>query len=1435
MTIESLPAHIPEKVGPYRITGLFGQGEMGWVLRALPPSGDEVALKVIRPDRPLGREQFVRFKREFRALSRLEHRNVVRAIDLGNDSGLLYFAMEAIEGQDLLAWLAECPEGPARLAPIVDLFLQMASALYYVHTRGLIHRDLKPSNVMVTRDGLLKITDFGLAREAESPDATREGLIVGTVAYMAPEQVSARRDIDHRADLYAMGGMLFQALCGRLPFEQRALTALLQAHLTETPPDPRQYAPWTPPELSEVVLELLAKSPSLRPSTGRSVHERLRQVLKFSDQAPASTKSKWVSSELLERPADVIFRSVLSGRDPELAELATHLESLSEDHGSVLLLRGEAGVGKSRLVQETIQMARWDGARVLTGSHREGEGLGYGGLTEIMNEVSRILARLDEPARRDLLRNDARVLGQVFPQLSDLPGVAEMPEPPKLPTRKAQQRLIGALAHLFDGLAKRRRLLVVLEDIQWAGVETVFLLDELAKTTTTPMVVLATYRSRELSENHPVESAIRRMLATSAVRPMDLAPLSGNALESLLASILGQGVVDAPLLEHVAQVSGGNPFFAEELVRSLLVTGVLAESPEGSVEIHGELDSTALPSTLSDVLSRRLADLSAEELQVVRFLAIANDTPSFDLLLAASGLDEDPLLDLVDSLVRRQLIEEMSHGFRFRHDLLRAAVQANVGSARARRTHRKLATAIQEVHGEESESWRLALGRHLRDAGDPDSAHPHLIAAALHAHDNLRLLDAIDLFGEAQAIGELELTQLSTLGRLEMGAGRTAEARSTAKELMARALEEDQPGAQASSHMLLAHLDHRAAEDETAREHLESAIATLRELPPLSSLADALRMLGELDMRRGSYTTARPHIEESVTVARKTEDQAIEASSLRTLGRLHRIRGQITEAVEHCESALRIDDELQDLRGRARSLAELGKAYCMAGELEAAQPRLEEAAEVLEAHGDMLPACGAIYALGHAQIQQGRLEQARSSLDRALAIARSRRLRSMEVMILAATGELEQAAGSLDRAERSLKQALETADSYQMADAKAACTLSLGEIAGSRGHWIEALTMAQKAGERFQALERIDGLSQARVLEAMSLAACGRTREGLTAAQAGVDLTTAAKLPGVRAAALRLTGALLARLGHSDQARDALDQALESAAEERSATARISALVQRATLELRLGGWAEVLGALTEARRLESSTSAENEIHAISVLRGQVSQALGDYTEAAGRLERAAEKAFASGFIPHGLEPTLSLAQIRIRQKRLDEARACLDKCNQQHPVVPGSPSPKDCVSTSWLRGRRDLVVAELALARGDSSDAAEAIERAMGAANSDENCHLSAQAHVLAGRVHLAAVPPRGSEALEKFEAALSLARRLESKRLLWHASTLAALAALECGRTDAARTHAIQAAATFEAQVEHLPRGGSYRASFASTREVQDLRLVIQRIREI
>jgi serine/threonine-protein kinase len=262
-----------ETCGPYRVEELLGEGGMGLVYRATAPDGQIVALKLVKGEIAKDDVFRRRFDREARTAARVGHPNVVPVVDTGEHNGIPYMAQQFITGGSLESRIKR--DGKLSLDLALDVCVQVAEGLDAMHAEGLIHRDVKPANILLDEQDKAYITDFGLMKDREASVLTRPGQALGSMDYMAPEQIRGE-EVTAQSDVYALGCVMCECLSGQAPFADRQGMRILWAHLQEAPPDPLAERPDVPADVGWAVLRALEKEPEKRPPTATAYAQIVR-------------------------------------------------------------------------------------------------------------------------------------------------------------------------------------------------------------------------------------------------------------------------------------------------------------------------------------------------------------------------------------------------------------------------------------------------------------------------------------------------------------------------------------------------------------------------------------------------------------------------------------------------------------------------------------------------------------------------------------------------------------------------------------------------------------------------------------------------------------------------------------------------------------------------------------------------------------------------------------------------------------------------------------------------------------------------------------------------------------------------------------------------------------------------------------------------------
>ncbi len=493
-------ADAPELIaGRYRVEGFLGRGGRKRVYRARDTaSGDcEVAVAVFDTE---GIEETVlaRARREAQAMGKLgEHPHIVRILDSGEEDRVPFIVSEYVGGGDLASLLDDCDGRRLEIDRALAIAVDVCRALEHAHARGIIHRDLKPANVWLGDDDTARLGDFGLATTDRRSREAVEGMLVGTVNYLPPEQALGRSS-DERSDVYSLGAMLYELLTGEPPFPGEDAVAIIGQHLNAQPVAPSLHRSEISPAIDRLVLRLLAKSPDDRPQTAAEA----RRAIEAAASAPAEEPV-----DEPENPLSKLAGGVFVGRDAELDQMRTSLEDSLTGQGRLLLLSGDPGIGKTRTAEQLATYAGVRGARVYWGRCQESEGQPpYWPWSEALRSY---VLEADPVGLRWQLGSRAADVAAIVPELADRLG--DLGEPPDMETEQARFRLFDSFAGFLAGASSDRPMVIVLDDLHWADEPSLLLLRFVARRLAgTGLLLIGTYAtSSSVATTHsPTRSAI---------------------------------------------------------------------------------------------------------------------------------------------------------------------------------------------------------------------------------------------------------------------------------------------------------------------------------------------------------------------------------------------------------------------------------------------------------------------------------------------------------------------------------------------------------------------------------------------------------------------------------------------------------------------------------------------------------------------------------------------------------------------------------------------------------------------------------------------------------------------------------------------------------------------------------------------------------------
>ena len=1025
------------QLGPYRIDRELGSGGMGKVYAArtvrraagLEPD-TAVALKVVHAHLLDTEGFFTRFLREGEIGKSVVQENVVRTY--GCDSlthegrRVDFLVMEYVAGQTLRELLAELGRVPEELCRHIGR--EIAKGLAAIHAVGVIHRDMKPENVLITGDHVVKVMDLGVARlQDEALRLSQTGAFVGSLHYAAPECFSeGGKHVDQRADLHALGLVLYELACGVNPYLADDVAQILRKVLHEEPRRLGDINPQLSPFFEEVVHNLLAKKPDERIADAATL---LAVLEEGESSAWWKSRSKTIRAET-HRPLRRIRiprETAVYGRESELATLRGLYEQARSGDGQVVVIEGEAGIGKSRVVDELIAHLQRVGEDLnfLFGSYPpSGAASAAGAFSTAFREQFGAEGSASYLVQTPLLvpAFDALLSGDGTPN-----GVQAL----------TKDSLQTCFVHALRGLGAERTTVLLIDDMHFATEDARALFTSLATAVPGHRVLLIGTTRPGIDEKWL--AGLTRLPQTSQMTlhrlgPKDLAQLLGDSLksEALALSLAGQ----------IGLKSDGNPFFVFEIIRGLRDGQFLTQRDDGTWVSTRVIDDIKIPSSILDLVNARVADLTEDERNVVDVASCWGFEFDPGVVGDVLGMARIPLLRMLGQIERRhRLVRASGRTFTFDHHQAQEALYGSLSELLREEYHAALADALETrtkaaekapealggalcadlcehflkgAQGERALRYLEAAHAHLTTGylneaavrlGEQALAVPDLLSGVPRARALLRLAGGLNVLGRrsreeecareaevlAEAAGDDDLRRqaASALGRLFYVTSRGAEADASYRRALEIAEARGDRDAAAGATMNLGSSAYRMGRLDEAREQYERALGMCREIGDRQGEAAATGNLGNVFHSEGRHAQAGEQYERALAIYKEIGNLSREAIFTTNLGIACKCLGRLSEAREHYGRALAIDREIGDRDGEAVALMNVGPLWHALGDLSRARETLLAAVAICREIGATYPEGYGLLDLGHLADEEGDSAEALRLMEESLALRRT--------------------------------------------------------------------------------------------------------------------------------------------------------------------------------------------------------------------------------------------------------------------------------------------------------------------------------------------------------------------------------------------------------------------------------------------------------------
>jgi len=931
--------------GRYQVKRFLGEGGMKKVYLATDTLLDrDVAFALIKTE-GLDDVSRTRITREAQAMGRLgSHPHIVTVFDLGEEQTQPFMVTELMGGGDVEGVIEDAVDHKLSLEQAINITRETCRGLEFAHSRGIVHRDLKPGNVWLTADGVAKIGDFGLAVAIDRSRLTTEGMMVGTVSYMPPEQAMGGA-VTPKSDLYSLGAMLYEMVTGRPPFLGDDSVAIIGQHINTPPVAPSWHNPQCPRPLEALILRLLAKDPAERPDSASDVLSALDGV---------DLTDVFVGEEDDAHALDSLAGGVFVGRQREMGELKACLEDALSGRGRLVTLVGEPGIGKTRTAQELATYAGLRGAQVLWGRCYEEQGVPpYWPWVQAIRSYVR--EKDPEQLRSEMGAGAADIAEMVSDVKERLP---DLGPPPQLDSpEQARFRLFDSISAFLKSASQKQPLVLVLDDLHWADQPSLLLLQFVARELGGARVLLVgTYRDMELSRQHPLAETLGELTRERLFQRVLLRGLSQQDVGRFVEVVTGI-VPPSGLTQAVYTQTEGNPLFVTEVVRLLVQEGELTQ------ERSGDRDSwtVRIPEGIREVIGRRLNRLSQRCNETLTIASVIGREFTLEQLKPlVDDTTEDRLLETLEEALSARVIEELTQAvgrYQFTHALIQETLTEELTLTRRVRMHARIAETMETMYGSEAEAHAAELAHHFAEA-EAILGTEKLVKYSLLAGEkglaSFAWEEALDHFQRGLSVREgkkidtqlaglyfgMGRAQAATFGRRQITMA--VDALSKAFEYYAELGEVDRAVAVAE-YPLYSPLGYRSGVTQLIARGLELVA------PDSHRAGNLYSRYGEyLQTEMGNYEEAQQAFKQALAIAQREGDTGLEMRTLVNVARAYTYQGRIQESIEKAQQAIELSTlvnepyaELEAHRTMARDLGQIGDPGRARQHIEALLPLAE--------------------------------------------------------------------------------------------------------------------------------------------------------------------------------------------------------------------------------------------------------------------------------------------------------------------------------------------------------------------------------------------------------------------------------------------------------------------------------------------------------------
>lgn len=708
--------------GRYKVLKKLGEGGKGIVFKCLDNNLNRVvAIKLIKGDVVEG-DSYSRIIREAETTAKMSHQNMVAIHDMQREGNRFYMVMEYVDGDNLQEYVARSKKG-LPVTDIIRITISVAEALEYAHERGVFHRDIKPENIMLTKEGIPKIMDFGLAKAFDAPSLTHAGTIVGTPAYISPESALGKT-VDARSDLYSLGCVMYFMCTGTPPFTASDSIQLIYNHIHDYPPPPSSINRNIPKQLDNVIMKLMKKNPMERFQDAGKLIEAVREIKELQIVPEIERKSGRfsVATDSGSISTSQIRNSSLIGLDFEISLLREAVDSVLLGEGKAIMIIGDSGQGKTRLCEQLIDYGLLRGLKVIMVKGRENRiSTPNYMLTEIFREffneapqqlIYKVVGNYGDVAEK-LLPDISGKLGRVNNLSAQEPNEAAL-------------RFQDGIFEIIRNISKENPILIELDDLNYGDPGSLSIINSLLESIRNINILLLMTSTPVEEQENPF---LEKIFGNRKISSIRLHNLDKEQTAELIARQLGESKknISEEFANFIFSRTKGNPLYVEEVLKLLVDKKMIFRKDSGSWD-RMPIDEIGIPSSVKGLIRERLANVGETSKEILSVSSVIGQEFDIDVLeKLMDSIDSNTLYNEIERLQKSRILKERKtrpgqFKLYFGNPQVYSYFFDSISMLRKKKLHSKIAQIMLTLYGEDNQEALPDLAYHFLEGGDYENA-----------------------------------------------------------------------------------------------------------------------------------------------------------------------------------------------------------------------------------------------------------------------------------------------------------------------------------------------------------------------------------------------------------------------------------------------------------------------------------------------------------------------------------------------------------------------------------------------------------------------------------------------------------------------------------------------------------------------------------------